>query len=161
NGRFIKDCLSGADIVAQLWTGRPQQRGSACDVRSGEGSAAVERRILQIIIIEEEIRRAKASGRCRDIWFQKVASNECEPAAAAKVSDGVGAGVQSPNRISILVKRRRTANCGTVRTFIAYGAYHHDAGRPLGCDGGLQTSGRTAFRRRTIPRVGRNIGGQC
>jgi hypothetical protein len=89
-----------------------------------------------------------------------VASIDSNRTAVAERSDRVCAGGQGSNRIRCLVKGGRIQHRRTTRTLIACCYYHHNASSLLSLHSGPQCVNRTTFRRRTSPRVRRNIGRQ-
>ncbi len=125
---LFKTVSTGINLVLQLGIGRPEQCHGPSDMRSRHGRAAGKR----IRTIGGVAGRASACAWSSDIRFYPVASIDSDRTAAAKESNGIGAGVQSPDRVRGLINGRRIGNCGTARTGITCRDHHHDASSALG-----------------------------
>ena len=100
---------------------------------------------------------ARASARSSDIRFYPAASIDSNRTAAAKGSNGIGAGVQGPDRVRCRIERWWIGHSGTTRSGVTRCDHHHNASSGLSFNGRLQCVNRTAFRCRTTPGVDGNV----
>ena len=89
NSRVIQGCPARVDLVLQTRNGRPEQRHGAGNMRSCHGGAVGKR----IGIIGGVTGRTRVSARSADIRFYAAATIDSSRTAAAKGSNGIGAGV--------------------------------------------------------------------
>ena len=132
---------------------RPQQSHGAGDMRSGHRCATGGR----ITTVAGIVTRARVSSRSSDIGLYSIATIDGNWPTTAKAGNRIGAGIQCTDCVRSLIKRRRINHGRTTRASIARRDYHLDARCGLSFHGGLETVHRTTFRRRTTPRVGRDI----
>ena len=141
--------------MPQAWQRAPQQGHGTGYVWSRHGRAAE----TGITSIGGIACRARAGARSRNVGLDPVTPIDYNRAAAAKPSNGVGAGVQCSNRIRSCINSRRILHSGTTpRTPVPSCYHHHNSSSSLSFNGSLQRVRRTTFRRRADPGVTRNIG---
>ncbi len=153
NSCVIQGCPARVDLVLQARNGRPEQRHGASDMRSCHGGAVGKR----IGIIGAITGGTRASARSGDIRFYPAASIDSSRTAATKGSNGIGAGVQCPDRVRCRIERWWICHSGTTRSGVTRCDHHHNASSGLSFNGRLQCVNRTAFRCRTTPGVDGNV----
>jgi hypothetical protein len=141
-------------------------------MRRGHGCAAGSR----ITTVAGVVARTRVSSWSSDIRLCTIAAISRDWAAAAKASNGVGAGIQRTYRVRRRIKRGRIGHSRTSGARVARSDYHLDASSFLSFNSGLQLiadhatlgggatpgvsryirrQGRVAFVRRAVQRVRR------
>jgi len=122
-------------------------------MRSGHGGA-VGKRIGTIGAITGGTR---ASARGSNIRLYPPATIDSNRTAAAKESNGIGAGVQGPGRVRCRIEGWWIYRSGTTRSGVTRSDHHHNASGLLSFNGSLQGGDRTTFRGRATPGVDGNV----
>ena len=139
--RVIQRCPTSGNVVTQIWSGTPQQRHCASNMRGRHGRAAK----THVSIVGGVIAGTSACARRGDIRFDSVTPIDRHRAAAAKGSNDVLARVQRPDRVRCRIDRWRIHHGGTGRTVVACSCHHHNSGGGLSFDSSLQRVSRTTF----------------